>query len=205
MSEEKDQSPAARLVAAPTPHIGDWLRLMIHELVKQAEWGHAAGSRVLDGSESVWTDLQLLSSHAGSVAAFVDSLGMRAQTLANAYPARPESLRLLSGTTFDFDPTRELRNAIAHIDERLELRWLQLAELDSAPPELSARSVNNNSAESIIRLDESKKTVSVLSQSGKKRHEINIRELTEELSRLQQQATQAWLWLTFRPGPSSST
>lgn len=187
----------------PTPHLGAWFEVMLLEVIKQAEWGHEVGQKLLAHEGNIWTDLQLLSSHAGSTAAFIDTLGSRKTALEKAFPGRGQTLRDVCDTSYDFTAVIELRNAIAHVDERLEQRWQQLAREDSPAPELTPRSSGpeNPDRESIVHIDENLMIVSVLRMDGSGRRHINVAELTGELLKIQLTATQTWIWLHFRMSP----
>ncbi len=87
---------------APTPHLGAWFKVMLLEVIKQAEWGHEVGQKLLAHEGNIWTDLQLLSSHAGSAAAFIDTLGSRKAALEKAFPGRGQTLRDVCDTSYDF-------------------------------------------------------------------------------------------------------
>jgi len=188
---------------APTPHLGAWFKVMLLEVIKQAEWGHEVGQKLLAHEGNIWTDLQLLSSHAGSAAAFIDTLGSRKAALEKAFPGRGQTLRDVCDTSYDFAAVLELRNAIAHIDERFEQRWQQLAREDSPAPVLTPRSsgLEDPDRESIVHIDENLMVVSVLRMDGSGRLRIDVAELTAELHQIQIAASHVWMTLHFHMSP----
>lgn len=191
--------------------MGGWLRLMLWELNKQAEFGVHTGVKILNDEGNVWAELQLLMSQAGSVASFVDTLATRKPTskIARAFPERSETLRLFAGSTYDFDSVLKVRNGMAHIDERIEELWLAIDATEDEPePEIHARTVGSLSdgRERIINWDQETYTVAFRSRSAAPTYtEVDMRELTEELRRIQVASSQAWAWLTFGSGDFAVT
>lgn len=193
----------------PVPHSGAWFALMLFELNKQTEWAVAVGRRILDGgSENVWTDLQTFASHAGSVGAFLDTLKSRNRALDTAYPDRAEMVRGITGTTYDFGPMVRIRNGLAHIDERIEERWLEVASDDADAPQLLARAVGNldDGRDRMLNWHEQDFVLSFRRRPNELAgyDSVGLREIFPALEYLQEQSARASLWVLFgMPGRTS--
>lgn len=194
------------------PHLGGWLVLMLGEVNKQSEWGVNVGERILNGSTgNVWADLQLLASHAGSVGAFLDTLGSRSGAVARSFPDRAELLRELTNSAYNFAPVLAVRNGIAHIDERLEERWQQVANASlNEPPQLLVRAVGSldDGRDRMLNWDPTRRVVAFRRRPRQAEgyDEVDIAALVATLKELQVQSSRAYLWVLFgMPGMASGT
>lgn len=96
------------------------LRAMLFEVSAQARSAHQAGERLLEGSQEPWADIQLLISHSATVGAFLWPLPSRHRRLSQAFPKRGEVLRKIVHVSEELKTLKDLRDAMIHIDERLE-------------------------------------------------------------------------------------
>ncbi|MHA7199764.1 hypothetical protein [Arthrobacter alkaliphilus] len=96
------------------------LRTLLYELHAQAYSARNAGQRLLEGPEWPWDDVQLLISHSATVGTFLWPLPSRNRRLREAFPARGEVLRRIVNVSTDLSPIKNLRDAMVHIDEKLE-------------------------------------------------------------------------------------
>lgn len=102
------------------------LRALLFELSIQAYSAHKAGQRLLEGSDEPWEDIQLLVSHSATVGAFLWPLPSRNKRLGRnkrlieAFPKRGEVLREIVNVSEEMKTLKDLRDAMVHVDERLE-------------------------------------------------------------------------------------
>lgn len=181
------------------PHLGRWLMLMAMELNKQAEWGVSVGQDILANNGNVWPQLQLFAGHAASVGAFVEMLQRRSRDtgLNTAFPDRGATLRHYLSITYDFAEVKGVRDGMVHIDERLETRWLQLADHDGDAPELLARAEGelDDGRDRMLNWNSTTYTAAFLRADGVGHHFLDVAEVVAVLEDARIQSSRFVMWL----------
>lgn len=106
------------------------LRVMLYELGTQLSWAIQAVDNALSAADAhddqvFWREVQLLLTFGGTAASFIWSSPSRRKHLVQAFPGRVDDLQLLLKITGQrYEAVIALRDAVIHIDEKLEQWWI---------------------------------------------------------------------------------
>jgi len=179
------------------PFFDQALLLMIVELEYQVEWAAEFGHALLTDLADPWSTLQSFAMRTALVGTFVKELTTRSKKLAAGFPDRGEMLRKFFGINYDFTAAKAVRDGMVHIDERIEERWLALAQHPDGRPALLLRTEGalGDSTHTMINWDPEGRKLATARKVGEGYHELDVAEAVDALERAAKElaAFRAWM------------